>query len=198
MQQLQGPDHGLSRRRGQPVKLHDVVNPHGLQLQHCAGQLTPLHFWHTAIRQGSKVCFCTEPEAEPWSHSAGASYTQCDKLKDCADSPCISVRYSEKVCCCTGPGVIPYWTVLYPTRQCQERADSDCVAVRQRRQVCLCTEPGAKAWPHSTGASKQYDSFRGEETLVAWLSGKVGKSASKDNLKHSPGLALPACPLSRA
>ena len=63
MQQLQCPDHGLSRRRGQPVKLHDVVDAHGLELQHCAGQLTALHLWHTAVRESLEVLLCAQPEA---------------------------------------------------------------------------------------------------------------------------------------
>ncbi len=70
MQQLQGSDHGLSRWRCQPVKLHHIVNAHGFQLQQCAGQLAALHLRHTAVWQSQKVLLCAQPEAETRPHSA--------------------------------------------------------------------------------------------------------------------------------
>ena len=76
MQQLQRLDHCLCRRRCQPIKLHDVVDAHGLELQHCAAQRTPLHLWHTAVRKRLEVLLCAQPEAEAGSHSASASCSQ--------------------------------------------------------------------------------------------------------------------------
>ena len=80
VQQLQGPNHSLSRWRGQPVKLHDVVNAHGLELQHCAGQLTALHLWHTAVGQSLEVLLCAQPEAQARPHPASTSCSQTAPL----------------------------------------------------------------------------------------------------------------------
>ena len=119
MQKLQSSDHGFSRRRCQPVKLHDVVNPHGLQLQHCAGQLAPLHLWHAAVWQGQEVLLCAQPEAESWSHSASPTCTVVTTLsclfllKSCADFEVMwSLIYRDAVLPYCGLNPQPQWCPL--------------------------------------------------------------------------------------